>query len=335
MKYAVLVAFILVFAGSAAAESLGEYLEKVNAARESARAAIEDPSRAAEAGERLSELENLRVVGPDGETYAAANRWAGEMARSVTNEEGGIAAREALGKLDAVAREIESLRDDESAPLDAELSMGEEFGESALKPTIEDSELGVRERLRRMSEWMRRQERESGSSRRSARASSGGSIDISPGVFWVIVIVMIGIILGVIAYQIATSRTSKPPSLPKVIGARARSVLEDALKRTPQEWKQLAREYFEKGEYTQALRALYLSLLVVLHRRRLISYDTSKTNWEYVWEIGPSRAEVAPFQALTKAFDYKWYGRAECSSGEYLELERMADRVVGRKGVPE
>ena len=67
---------------------------------------------------------------------------------------------------------------------------------------------------------------------------------------------------------------------------------------------------------------------MVLHRRRLISYDSAKTNWEYVWELKPGRQEHKPFEALTSAFDHKWYGRKECSKGEYLSLERMADTAV-------
>ena len=329
MRY--LVAVILAFsvAVPANAETLDEYLDKVREARESAAAAVENPALAESAARRLSEIEGLRVSTPDGETFTAANRWAGELAEEIRADDTGLAARRAKSKLDAVEAQVEELRDGRVAALDGELSTGEEFGDTAQKPAVGERNLGIRERMRRLSDWL------SGEGHIDPPATEARSVSVSPGAFLFVVLVLVGVIIAVIAYQIAKGRSGKSPAAPGMSGLRAAATLENALTRTPQQWKELAREYFAKGDYTQALRALYLSLLVVLHRRRLISYDTSKTNWEYVWELKPSREEHKPFEALTFAFDYKWYGREECGKEEYLRLERAADAVVEKQAAQE
>ena len=148
------------------------------------------------------------------------------------------------------------------------------------------------------------------------------------GLFWGIVIGLLGLLIAAVVYHMVRNWSSRAPEAPHAIREKDELSVENALTRSPQQWKNLAREYFEKGEYTPALRALYLSLLVVLHRRRLISYETSKTNWEYVWELISPRGERIPFERLTSAFDYKWYGRYECTRSDYLKLERLADALV-------
>src|SRR5262249_25266169 len=48
------------------------------------------------------------------------------------------------------------------------------------------------------------------------------------------------------------------------------SQTENALDHSPDEWEQFAGEWLRRGDLRQAVRALYLALLVDLHRQRLI-----------------------------------------------------------------
>lgn len=333
MRYAGALVFLLVLTSAAVADTIDEYLARIRAAKESLSAAAERPGRAAEAARLLSDMEEVRVITPDGDTIAVRNDWVREAVRELDADATGRQARAARRKLGAIEKQVEALRVSKAQPLDARLATGEEFMDGADKPTMRDSDLGIRKRLRRLSEWLRREPGEPERDEREPGPDYSGrpAMGVPAGLFWGIIIGLLGVLIAVIVYQVITSRSPKTLEAPKVLKLAAQPSIESALIHSPQEWKELARQYFENGDYTMALRALYLSLLVVLHRRRLISYETSKTNWEYVWELAGSRDELPPFESLTSAFDFKWYGRDECSSSDYLKLERLADRIVERE----
>lgn len=328
MRYMMALALLLTSTSVAAADTIEEYLARIRAARESISAAGEWPGRAHEAARLLSGLEHVEVTTPDGETLVVRNYWVRDAARDIRENATGEHVRTTL-KLAAIEKQVEKLRTSKAEPLDVKLATGEEFMDSADKPTVKGADLGLRERLRRLSEWLRSEDKEPEPAQE--HMSRRRTFAIPTGLFWGIVIGLLGVALAVIAYQVIKSRNPKDTKAPKLLKLAPQPSIENALMRSPQQWKELAHEYFEKGDYTMALRALYLALLVVLHRRRLISYETSKTNWEYVRELGGGRGERPPFEALTSAFDYKWYGRVECSRDNYLKLERMADAIVERE----
>jgi hypothetical protein len=334
VRYFGAVLILVTLIAGAYAQTADDYLDRLKDARESVAAAVQDSSRAREAARKLMELENLRISTADGESVAVSNRWAAILAREIQADTSSIAARRAISKIEAIERQVKELESGATKPIDVELASGEEFGDGAPKPELGEVNLGIRERLRRLAQWLKGQEeetRELDERSLGTGPSEKTGIADSPGLFTVVVLILVAIIIAVIAFQIAKTRSGGSPGTPKISGLRQSSTLEDALKRTPRQWKELAGEFQDKGDYAQALRALYLSLLVVLHRRRLISYDTTKTNWEYVWELGIRREEHKPFEALTSAFDYKWYGRKECLSEEYRKLEEMADTIVERE----
>lgn len=333
MRYLGAVFLLFVLIPCVYAQAPEDYLEKLRLARESLAGAIEDASLIRESAKKLAELENTSVSTSEGEIIIVRNGWAGILAREMRIDSSGAAARRALAKINAVERQVKKYESDSAEPIKVELASGEEFGDGASKPELGDVNLGIRERLRRLAEWLKVQEEEIQEQENepvSRRRTEPDTAAVSPGIFTLVVLIIVAVIIAVIAFQIAKNRSASQPGAPRISGLRGRTTLEDALRRTPQEWKELARGFFDGGDYAQALRALYLSLLVVLHRRRLISYDTTKTNWEYVWELGIKRDEHKPFETLTSAFDYKWYGRRECLREEYLKLEEMADAIAVR-----
>jgi hypothetical protein len=318
-----LLAVLLLFAQLAASGqelSAEEYLGRLRTALKRASAAVEDPSDCGRAARSLEALEEVRVRISDRETVTVRNHWVGEAIEQLRNDRTGEAARRVLARLRAIENEVKELRSNESPVVTAELAEGEEFGDAAAKPGIEDVDLGIKRRLRSVAEWLHERLEREPSSRRPV------SIGIPRAVAWVIAVAVVCVLVFFIVRHIMKGRAFSRPEFAG--GPRVRSLLEDALKRTPEQWKELARQYFDKGDLTQALRALYLGLLVVLHRKRLISYESSRTNWEYVWELGTAKPEHKPFAELTRAFDYKWYGREACSRGDYLALESKADEII-------
>ncbi len=91
----------------------------------------------------------------------------------------------------------------------------------------------------------------------------------------------------------------------------------------PEAVRNQAHECFQRGEYRQAIRYLYLSLLLHLDKTGLLKYDLAKTNGEYLGDIRVSMIEKAEgFASLTRFFEQKWYGMEESSAGDFQQCEK-------------
>lgn len=97
-------------------------------------------------------------------------------------------------------------------------------------------------------------------------------------------------------------------------------------------WKQ-ADALAGEGKFLDALRSLYLGVLALLHRARLIRYERTRTNGEYVRQV--RLAEEAPpelhdrFRRLTALFDGKWYGDHTCDGREFELGRSIAEEIKG------
>lgn len=73
--------------------------------------------------------------------------------------------------------------------------------------------------------------------------------------------------------------------------------------------KNKAIEYYNAGDYKQALRLLYISLILELNKLNIIYIDKSKTNKQYLKEVLQSGfVKYEEFSKFTNAFNNHWYG---------------------------
>ncbi len=87
-----------------------------------------------------------------------------------------------------------------------------------------------------------------------------------------------------------------------------------------------AAAYAAGGDFPAALRALYLASLVALDRGRLIEYEPSKTNWQYIRALPPGELRQS-FAAFTRIFDRTWYGHAPATADDYAQCRALAERI--------
>jgi hypothetical protein len=80
------------------------------------------------------------------------------------------------------------------------------------------------------------------------------------------------------------------------------------------------------GDARGALRALYLATLFALDRNRLIEYEPSRTNWQYLRSLPHGELRSA-FAAFTRIFDHKWYGHEPATLDDYHACRQLADRI--------
>jgi hypothetical protein len=69
-----------------------------------------------------------------------------------------------------------------------------------------------------------------------------------------------------------------------------------------------AQELSSQGNYRQAVRYLYLSSLLLLEERGLLSYDRSRTNREYLRSVAHLPELSTSLSKVVDIFDRVWYG---------------------------
>lgn len=93
------------------------------------------------------------------------------------------------------------------------------------------------------------------------------------------------------------------------------------LLKEPDEIERKAVEYYNKGDLQQALRFLYIALLIKLNQLDLIRIDKAKTNRQYLNELA---AAGYPFidiiQDFTRAFNEHWYGNKALSGDKFRSM---------------
>jgi hypothetical protein len=88
----------------------------------------------------------------------------------------------------------------------------------------------------------------------------------------------------------------------------------------------------EKGQFREAVRCIYLVVLVSLHQANLIRYERTRTNGEYVRQLRPRKDIHPTFRSLTSLFEHKWYGQKECIDSEYQHTKELADAICNPRG---
>jgi len=98
-----------------------------------------------------------------------------------------------------------------------------------------------------------------------------------------------------------------------------------------EEWIQLARELFEKGELRQALRAWFFAHLAFLSRKELLLIARFKSNLDYHREL-KRRTRFKPaielrFKKIITLFEQAWYGTHEANPTEIEQMKKSLEEM--------
>lgn len=83
----------------------------------------------------------------------------------------------------------------------------------------------------------------------------------------------------------------------------------------------------QTGNFSEALRQLYKALLYHLNRQRLVRFDHSLTNQEYLRQIRPYPALYNSFHTLTSLAERIVYGCYPCNTSDWEEGRRLAQQI--------
>ena len=92
-------------------------------------------------------------------------------------------------------------------------------------------------------------------------------------------------------------------------------------------WRQ-ADESARAGRFLEAVRAVYLGVLALLHRANLIRYERTRTNGEYLNQLRPHTELQGPFGHLTSIFEIKFYGERSCQPDDYSACRAIAQNIL-------
>ena len=86
---------------------------------------------------------------------------------------------------------------------------------------------------------------------------------------------------------------------------------EDEPDRSVDEWLKLAEALTQQGRFREAVRCLYLAILLRFDEANIARFIRSETNWEHLARIqgSPNRPAEIDFLGPTQAFDRIWYGQ--------------------------
>jgi len=81
------------------------------------------------------------------------------------------------------------------------------------------------------------------------------------------------------------------------------------------------RQALADNDHRLAIRWQYLKQLYLLNERKLISWQSYKTNIDYARELSKSELREG-FNNISRDYEYVWYGKYEITAQKYQELEQ-------------
>lgn len=105
----------------------------------------------------------------------------------------------------------------------------------------------------------------------------------------------------------------------------------------PQELRQRASRFAAEGNYREALRYLYISMLMLMDDRGVWHYDINRTNWEHIARLSREAKQpelVQPLSEMTRRFDRVRYGNAPCDDDEWNRFKSAYGELEARLPAP-
>ncbi len=81
----------------------------------------------------------------------------------------------------------------------------------------------------------------------------------------------------------------------------------------------------QQGDYRLAIRLMYLRMLKTLAEKRIIQYQSDRTNFDYLAQLSATRY-YEPFFKITRDYEYSWYGQFDVNESAYQRVKKDFER---------
>lgn len=117
-------------------------------------------------------------------------------------------------------------------------------------------------------------------------------------------------------------RFQRNPSVKEILGEKISNTT------TPESLKEKAGKYKAKGDLTQAIRFNFIALLLLMHEKRVLYLEDSKTNKEIAKIVKQKNlSSGSEFDYISNTFNAVWYGKKECDNAVYVSWLEYMDVV--------
>lgn len=146
---------------------------------------------------------------------------------------------------------------------------------------------------------------------------------------FMVVLQIIAIILIVAIIVLLIYLVKKRLKFSRKIRREEDALLLNILKDADEVYKK-AFDYYSNGDYTQALRYLYISLLIQLNDLNIIRINKAKTNKQYLIEIKDNKPEIYDVVAeFTHVFNKYWYGGKHADKAIFVNWNDIYGNLMG------
>ena len=144
-------------------------------------------------------------------------------------------------------------------------------------------------------------------------------VNILDNKIWFYIGLMILVLIAVVILIKILNRFQRNPLVKEILGEKIHKTT------TPDSLRQKANAYRTQGDLTQAVRLDFIALLLLMHEKRLLYLEESKTNKEIEKAIEQKKlSSTDQFHYLSETFNAAWYGKKTCDDKIYTSwLENM------------
>ncbi len=153
----------------------------------------------------------------------------------------------------------------------------------------------------------------------------------SPALRWALVIILIGALAALVAHILLTIQRAFQPPRPSAQASSSSA----GQWLSPEQLREAAFGAASAGDYQQALRYLYASLIGYLDRQGIVVYDHTATNWDYLRQVRDRPQIAEQIRRLNNIADGVWYGRRVLDRAGFercVEWVERAWRLAGPAG---
>lgn len=140
----------------------------------------------------------------------------------------------------------------------------------------------------------------------------------------IIMIIVILVIAAIVIFIIVkvNKKINKKARIKEILGEKIDE------KDTPETLKEKALEFRKQGDYRQAIRFDFISLLFLMHTKNIIYLDQTKTNDEIYNYLRINKFNnLDRFYTLIKVFNFVWYGHNSGSKEMLGNWENNIDAI--------
>jgi len=152
-----------------------------------------------------------------------------------------------------------------------------------------------------------------------------------PSFLWLKVLFISALVVALLAAALLVWRAFK--NRPKPIADDTEMGDEELFLLPPDELRQRAARFAGEGNYREALRYLYISMLTLMDARGVWHYDINRTNWEHIALLSREKKRpelVLPLQEMTRRFDRVRYGNADCDNVDWDKFQQTYGELEAR-----